>query len=254
MTVSDAGPGTPPRRAFVGDVHGCFDELLALFAALGFSAQVPGPADRIDEVWFVGDLVNGGPKPDRVLTLVEGLQRSGRGGFVAGNHEDHLLRAIDGAPNPTERTRATLARIDASPVIDRMAAQRLLRAAPLTRHFADAAILLVHAAPIDPASDAATQRQTALYGPLADGADDRGRPRRINWARDYAGDDLVLFGHSPHREPARFARAICLDTGCVYGGTLTAYLPLEDAFVSVPARKAYASGYVRDSKSTGPYL
>jgi protein phosphatase len=252
--MTDFHPGTPPRRAFVGDVHGCFDELLALFAALGFSPRKPAAADRIDEVWFVGDLVNGGPKPDQVLTLVDGLQRSGRGGFVAGNHEDHLLRAIDGDRNPSERTRASLARIDASPVIDRMAAQRLLRAAPLTRQFADAGILLVHAAPFDPDSDPATQRQTALYGPLAGGSDNRGRPLRVNWARDYAGDDLVLFGHSPHREPARFSRAICLDTGCVYGGTLTAYLPHEDAFVSVPARKAYASGYVRDSKSMGSYL
>jgi protein phosphatase len=252
--MPEGRPGDTPRRAFIGDVHGCFDELCDLFEALGFGIDAPAPGDRIDEVWLVGDLVNTGPKVDRVLALVARLLAQGRGGFVLGNHDENLLRAIEGDPAQAKRTRVSLEQIDAGNAIDRPGAQALLQAAPLERRFADSDLLLVHASPIDPSATAAEQRHAALYGPTGDGRDARGKPLRVNWPRCYAGPPFVVFGHSPHRKPARFAHAICLDTGCVYGGTLTAWLPHQERCVAVPARRAYAKGYVRSTQSDGPHL
>lgn len=252
--MTDPARDAAPRRAFIGDVHGCFDELCDLLAAIGFSVDAPRSSDRVDEIWFVGDLVNTGPKSDKVLAFVAALIDQSRGGFVLGNHDDNLLRALDGDASPSPRTQTSLAQIDDGIAIGRTQARTLLQAAPLEQYFEDNNLLLVHASPIDTSTDDAVQRHMALYGPTGDGLDAQGKPLRINWARRYVGPPFVIFGHSPHREPARFANAICLDTACVYGESLTAFLPHEDRCISVPAHRAYANGFVRSAASDGPYL
>jgi len=253
MPTNDPSDGAL-RRAFVGDVHGCFNELLELLDSIGFDPVAASVDDAVDEVWFVGDLVNGGPRSDAVLALADRIIQDKRGGFVVGNHDDSLLCALEGKGALSGPVAESLRQIDTGGAITRDRARAMLEAAPLDVRFDDIGVLLVHAAPVDPGDSLERQRETAIYGPTADGRDDQGKLLRINWPRDYDGSAFVVFGHSPHRAPARFARAICLDTGCVYGGSLTAYLPHEDRCVSVRAKQSHREGRLREGASTGPYL
>jgi len=223
------------RTIVVGDVHGCADELDALLAKARFASG--------DALVFVGDLVARGPDSRRVLALARQLGARS----VRGNHE-HKLLAWRRKPRDVRlgEAHARVAReLDADD-------WRALEQAPLWLDLRSHGARVVHAGvvpgtPLDETPPEALLKMRTLdaRGRWSDDAD-AGRP----WGEKYAGPPHVVFGHYAARDPQLHAWATCLDTGCVYGGALTAMV-LDDGepvprgaaarakLVSVAARRRY---------------
>jgi protein phosphatase len=229
----------------IGDVHGCFDELAELLTALGYVIESDGssarhPAGR--KVIFVGDLVDRGPATPAVLALVMGMTAAGTGMSVAGNHEAKLLRALRGRQVTVSHGLAeSLAQIAAEG--DGFAARVTAFADSLLGHLVldDGKLVVAHAglpAAMHGRASAAV-RAFALYGDTTGETDEYGLPVRYPWAEDYRGQATVVYGHTPVPDAEWINGTICVDTGCVFGGKLTALRYPERELVSVPARAVY---------------
>ena len=209
------------RTIVVGDIHGCYDELMQLLEEASFS-----DADR---VVGVGDLITKGPKNREVLQL---FMSDARFSTVIGNHDLALRRhwlgeEVDLKPAQKETHKQLKAEKDAYGtylctlpfVID------------LNTH------LVVHAG-LRPNVELHSQTTGDLTRIRTLGSD-RESAEGTPWYHVYFGEKIVLFGHWPSPEPRRGRKAIGLDTGCVYGYRLTAYIIETDEFLSVPAQRAY---------------
>ncbi len=229
----------------IGDVHGCYDELAELLGRLGYAVDAGGasarhPAGRT--AVFVGDLVDRGPATPAVLRLVMGMTAEGSGVSVAGNHEAKLVKALRGRDVSVAHGLAqSLAQLAAEP--PEFSQQAAAFADRLLSHlvFDDGKLVVAHAglpAAMHGRASAAV-RSFALYGDTTGETDEYGLPVRYPWAQDYRGRAMVVYGHTPVPEPVWVNGTICLDTGCVFGGKLTALRYPEREIVSVPARKVY---------------
>ncbi len=233
----------------VGDVHGCMDELRELLAKLGYEPDAEGlpthPQGR--RLIFVGDLVDRGPDAVSVVELVRRLVASGRGFCVAGNHDEKLLKKLRGKDVRIAHGLAeTLAQIEALPPDERPLFRS--RAAAfldsLVSHYVlDGGRLVVAHAGMKAEYQGRSSmrvRSFALFGDTTGEVDSFGLPVRHRWAQDYRGKALVVFGHTPVPEPDRLNNTINIDTGCCFGGALTALRYPENQTVSVPAHRVYA--------------
>jgi protein phosphatase len=234
----------PGAFDIVGDVHGCKDELLALMAALGWQDS-PGagwthPEGRL--LVFVGDLVDRGPDSLGVLRLVAELCRHGRALLVRGNHDDKLRRLLRGNDVKVDalspEARASLVE-DALPMLEDAPYWALL--APAEQ--GGWGVVVAHAAwrPQVASSKLDYARFYCLYGPTTGKTDVDGYPERVDWRPAYPADGpLCVVGHTPYLGPVvQHGNTLCLDTGCVFGGHLTALRWPERAFVQIPAARAY---------------
>jgi len=240
----------------IGDVHGCHDELMALLDRLGWTiTPVAGePAGVFDVVppstdgtprklVFVGDLVDRGPKTPAVLKLVMGLVRSGHAICVPGNHDVKLMRALSGknvqVTHGLAESLAQLAgesdefRQDVAAFIDGMVSHYVL---------ADGKLIVAHAGMQESMQGrgSGAVREFALFGETTGETDEFGLPVRYNWALDYRGKGSVVYGHTPVPEPEWLNNTLCIDTGCVFGGSLTALRWPERECVAVKALATYA--------------
>lgn len=212
----------------IGDVHGCAQELSELLQLLAC-----GPGDRIV---LAGDLVAKGPDSRGVLALC----REHRALSVLGNHDAHVLRwkqALDAglAPPQLRPSHANVAR-----ELDR-ADWALLAALPYYLRLPELHALVVHAG-IVPGIPLERQDPNMLLNLRTirpDGRGSRGEDDGVLWGTLYEGPELIVFGHHARAGLQRHPFAIGLDTGCVYGGRLTACVLPEARLVSVPARRAY---------------
>lgn len=234
----------------IGDVHGCYDELCALLKKLGYTVggtrlapDVVAPEGR--RAVFVGDLVDRGPDSPGVLRLVMHMVEQGTALCVPGNHEAKLDRALAGKKVTMRHgITETLAQLAAEPEADTFKAKvRAFIAARVSHIVLDGGKLVVaHAgmkeAMIGRASGAV--RSFALYGETSGEVDAYGLPVRAAWAADYRGDALVVHGHTPVVTARYVNNTLCVDTGCVFGGALTAMQYPARTLVSVPAARAYA--------------
>jgi len=227
----------------IGDVHGCYDELVELLDRLGYQVA-PGDAVHPDgrRVFFVGDLVDRGPATPAVLRLAMGMVGAGHAVCVPGNHETKLLRALRGSRVTTGHGLAeTLDQLQAEP--PEFTAQVVEFIDSLVSHFVldDGRLVVAHAglrADMQGRASAAV-RSFALYGDTTGETDKYGLPVRYPWAEDYRGEAAVVYGHTPVPDATWLNRTICIDTGCVFGGHLTALRYPERELVSVPARQTY---------------
>jgi polynucleotide kinase-phosphatase len=233
----------------VGDVHGCRAELETLLQTLGWTlirddAGRPVNAGHPEgrTAVFVGDLVDRGPDSPGVLRLVMGMVAAGTALCVPGNHEQKLLRKLRGRNvQLTHGLPETLAQLAAEEpaFTDRVAAF----IDGLTSHFVlDGGNLVVAHAGLKEAYHGRASgrvRSFALYGETTGETDEYGLPVRYPWARDYRGRATVVYGHTPTPEPEWINNTICIDTGCVFGGALTALRYPSRELVSVPAAKEY---------------
>jgi len=229
----------------VGDVHGCYDELAELLAALGYDVASDGsgarhPAGR--RAFFVGDLVDRGPATPAVLRLAMGMVRGGDALCVPGNHEVKLLRALQGRNVTVGHGLAeSLKQLAAEPPEFSEDVARFIDG--LVSHFVldDGKLVVAHAGLRADMQGRASGvvRSFALYGDTTGETDEFGLPVRYPWAQDYRGDAMVVYGHTPVPEATWLNRTICIDTGCVFGGRLTALRYPERELVSVPARQTY---------------
>lgn len=231
------------RRIFIGDIQGCRVELEALLEKLRFDPST-------DRLHPVGDLVNRGP--DSLGTLRRLRELDARA--VLGNHDLHLLRVAEGLRSLSDGDTFgdVLAADDREPLLAWLADQPFLRTsrgvfqvhAGLHPEWSSPKRRLAGIDPREPHQDtdfATRVRECTAKGEWRAGEGTERRP----WFEFYdaARHDgrTVVFGHWAARGLVEEPHVRGLDTGCVWGGKLTAWVPEDDRFVSVPARRAYAT-------------
>jgi protein phosphatase len=236
----------------IGDVHGCRDELALLLAELGYDlerdeagrpAGARHPAGR--RAIFLGDLVDRGPDTPGVLRLVMGMVAAGTALCVLGNHEAKLYRALSGRSVKINHGLAeSLAQLDREPPAFRSAVAAFIDGL-ISHYVLDGGRLVVaHAGLIERyhGRTSGRVREFCLYGQTTGETDEYGLPVRYPWAEEYRGRAMVLYGHTPVPAAEWLNNTLCLDTGCVFGGRLSALRYPERAVVSVPASAVhYAS-------------
>ena len=231
----------------IGDVHGCLEELLDLMALLGYQVErqerefvVTPPDGR--KLAFVGDLVDRGPATPDVLRLVMTMVQAHQAFCVPGNHDMKLLRALKGRDvQVTHGLAESLQQLESETSEFRKEAARFLD--DLVSHyvFDDGKLVVAHAGLKESMQGRGSGkvREFALYGETTGETDDFGLPVRYNWASDYRGNAQVVYGHTPVPEPVWLNNTVNIDTGCVFGGNLTALRYPEREIVSVPAKATY---------------
>ncbi len=234
----------------IGDVHGCFDELVSLLDRLDYRIErdttapygfrVHPPDGR--KVVFLGDLVDRGPNVAEVLRLAMSMVETAAALCVPGNHEMKLLRALTG--RNVQRTHGlpeTLEQLEREPLAFVDQVKQFLDS--LTSHYVldDGRLVVAHAGMKGEMQGRGSGRvrDFALYGETTGETDEFGLPVRYNWAADYRGQAMVVYGHTPVPEPKWLNNTLCVDTGCVFGGQLTALRYPEREIVSVPAARVY---------------
>ena len=232
----------------IGDVHGCRAELEALLTELGYTigrdheGRAAGAHHDGRRAIFVGDLVDRGPDTPGVLRLVMGMVAAGDAFCVPGNHENKLLRALRGRNvQVTHGLAESLAQLAAEPDEFRAAAERFMDGL-ISHYVLDGGRLVVsHAGLTERYQGRASGRvrEFCLYGQTTGETDEYGLPVRYPWAQEYRGEAMVLYGHTPIPAPEWVNNTLCLDTGCVFGGRLTALRYPERELVSVPAAEVY---------------
>ncbi|MGY1759895.1 polynucleotide kinase-phosphatase [Geodermatophilus sp. SYSU D00779] len=233
----------------IGDVHGCRTELEELLGALGYDLRRDEQGRAVDaehpagrRAVFVGDLVDRGPDSPGVLRLVMGMVAAGHALCVPGNHEDKLVRALRGRNvQVTHGLERTLAQLEAEDEGFRREVEEFCSG--LVSHYVldGGALVVAHAGLKESLQgrSSARVRDFALYGETTGETDEFGLPVRYPWATEYRGRATVLYGHTPVPTPEWVNDTLCLDTGCVFGGRLTALRYPERELVSVAARQTY---------------
>ena len=236
----------------IGDVHGCFDELHALLAKLGYQiTEVNGDvASRHYEaqhpegrkVVFLGDLVDRGPRIPDVLRLTMSMVESGAALCVPGNHDIKLMRKLNGKDvRITHGLAESLDQLETEPTELREKVAAFID--KLVSHYVldDGRLVVAHAGLREELQGRGSGkvRDFALFGETTGETDEFGLPVRYNWAAEYRGKAMVVYGHTPVPEPEWLNRTICIDTGCVFGGKLTALRYPEKELVSVSALQTY---------------
>jgi len=233
----------------VGDVHGCLPELLTLLGKLGYEVVRDDSGRAVNAVHkdgrtliFVGDLVDRGPDSPGVLRLVMGMVAAGTALCVPGNHEQKLARKLNGRDvQLTHGLPETLSQLEREPA-DFAAEVRTFIEGLVSHYVLDGGKLVVAHAGLKEAYQGRASgrvRSFALYGETTGETDEYGLPVRYPWARDYRGSAAVVYGHTPTVSPEWINNTICLDTGCVFGGSLTALRWPSREIVAVPAAREY---------------
>ena len=231
----------------IGDIHGCRDELLVLLAELGY--EVAGPRERPRvvapegrKVIFVGDLVDRGPDSPGVLYLVMSMVEDGVAICVPGNHDIKLQRKLNGRDvRLTHGLAETMEQLEGEPDEAKQAMATFIDKLVSHQVLDDGKLVVAHAGLKQEYQGRASGRvrEFALYGETTGETDEFGLPIRYDWANDYRGPAMVVYGHTPVPEAEWVNRTICIDTGCVFGGKLTALRYPEKELVSVPAARQY---------------
>lgn len=233
----------------VGDVHGCISELRTLLTDLGWQVQLDDSGRAVGATHperrtavFVGDLVDRGPDTPGVLRLVMGMVAGGDALCVSGNHEAKLVRALKGAQvRVSHGLEESLAQLGAE--TEEFRAQALRFMDGLISHYVldGGSLVVAHAGLKESYHGRASGRvrSFALYGDTTGETDEYGLPVRYPWANEYRGRAVVAYGHTPVPAAEWVNNTICLDTGVVFGGRLTALRYPERETVSVPAEREW---------------
>lgn len=224
----------------IGDVHGCCDELEVLLQHLGYartdSRAWEHPLGR--KAVFVGDLVDRGPRIVDTLKTVMAMSRAGSALCVPGNHDVKLKRKLDGRDvTVSHGLDRTLAELDRESPSFRAEVREFLDGLVSHYVFDGGQLVVAHAGMKEEMQGrgSARVREFALFGETTGETDEFGLPVRYNWAAEYRGPASVVYGHTPVPKPEWLNRTINIDTGCVFGGRLTALRWPEKELVSVPA-------------------
>ncbi|NVO29696.1 polynucleotide kinase-phosphatase [Hymenobacter lapidiphilus] len=237
----------------IGDVHGCYDELLTLLGQLDYQVETEPMADTRDlgvrvtapagrRAVFLGDLVDRGPASPQVLRLVMSMVRDGSALCVPGNHDIKLLRHLNGKKVTVNHGLAeTLAQLESEPTAFKGQVRQFLDG--LVSHYVldGGKLVVAHAGLTEDMQGrgSGAVRAFALFGESTGEIDEFGLPVRYEWAREYRGRALVVYGHTPVPDAEWLNNTIDIDTGCVFGGRLTALRYPERELVTVPAAQVY---------------
>jgi protein phosphatase len=231
----------------IGDVHGCYDELVDLLTTLDYTSLTNGawehPHGR--KLVFVGDLVDRGPRIPEVVQRVIASVKHGSAFCVPGNHDVKFMRAVRGRDVQIKHGLAES--LQQFEVFEREHHGFTATAAEfidsLVSHyvFDDGRLVVAHAGMKEEMQGRGSGRvrEFALFGETTGEIDEFGLPIRYHWAAEYRGKAIVVYGHTPVPETEWLNRTINIDTGCVFGGKLTALRYPEKEIVSVSARQVY---------------
>jgi polynucleotide kinase-phosphatase len=236
----------------IGDVHGCFDELQELLFELGYAVnrthateenfgfQVVAPENR--KAIFVGDLVDRGPDSPNVLRLVMSMVNSGIAYCVPGNHDLKLQKFLNGKNVQLKHgLELTVKQLESETAEFKNAVEKFLY--NLISHFVfdNGKLVVAHAGLKEEMQGrgSGAVRSFCMYGETTGEIDEFGLPVRHNWANEYRGKAKVVYGHTPVPEAEWLNKTIDIDTGCVFGGKLTALRYPEEELVSVKAKMVY---------------
>lgn len=232
----------------IGDVHGCASELRTLLTDLGWRIDYDGnhavgathPEGR--QAVFLGDLVDRGPDTPGVLRLVMGMVGAGSALCVSGNHEVKLVRALKGSKVTVSHGLAeSLEQLGGEPDAFKEAVLAFMDG--LISHYVldDGNLVVAHAGLKESyhGRSSGRVRSFALYGDTTGETDEYGLPVRYPWAQEYRGQAMVVYGHTPVPKAEWINNTICLDTGAVFGGELTALRYPEREIVAVPAEQEW---------------
>ena len=223
----------------IGDIHGCRSELETLLGKLGY---VDGAHPQGRTAVFVGDLVDRGPDSPGVLRRVMGMVKSGNALCVPGNHENKLGRWLKGRNvQHTHGLAETIEQLEKEEDGFKEQVREFIDG--LVSHYVlDGGNLVVCHAGLPEKYHGRTSgrvRSHALYGDTTGETDEFGLPVRYPWAEDYRGRAAVVYGHTPVPSTSWINNTICLDTGAVFGGRMTALRWPERELVDVPAEKVW---------------
>lgn len=236
----------------IGDVHGCADELETLLSTLGYSitfearnkrrsAKTAAPKGR--RAIFVGDLVDRGPRSPDVLRIVMAMVRAGHAFMVPGNHDVKFQRWLAGRQvTLTHGLDRTVQQFETE-TADFKEDVRLFLEGLSSHLWLDAGRLAVAHAGIKEDMLGHVNGKIhdfCLYGERSGEHDEFGLPIRYNWAAAYRGATSIVYGHTPVPQAEWLNNTLCVDTGCVFGGNLTALRWPERDIVSVPAARVYS--------------
>ena len=229
----------------IGDIHGCYDELCELLIKLGYAVDMENftakhPENR--KAVFLGDLCDRGPKNIDVLRLVMNMLQAKDAWCVAGNHDVKLLKKLKGAnvqlTHGLDRTVEQLETQDTE-FIDKV--KNFLDGLISHYVFDSGRLVIAHAGLKEKyqGRSSGRVREFCLYGETTGETDEYGLPVRLPWADEYRGKALVVYGHIPSQEVQILNNTACIDTGCVFGGSLSAYRYPEKETVQVKAKQEY---------------
>jgi protein phosphatase len=238
----------------VGDLHGCAEELRALFGQAGWERfALPGQDSPWgDECWrhpegrraiFVGDLVDRGPAVLDTLRIVRNMMATGTAFCVAGNHDVKFVRWLRGKQVQVKHgLERSIAEVEGLPPEERVRVASFLDGL-LSHYVFDGGRLVVAHAGLREEMHGRTSgavREFCLYGETTGETDEFGLPVRLNWAAEYRGRATVVYGHTPVPEAEWLNNTVNIDTGSVFGGRLTMVRYPEREFLSVAAAREYS--------------
>jgi hypothetical protein len=235
----------------IGDVHGCAVELIELLIKLGYGVRLSGnglsrackieiPAGR--RAIFVGDLVDRGPNTPDVLRMVMHIVEQDKGYAVIGNHDAKFGRWLNGKnvklAHGLERTAEQFA---SESETFKAKVFEFVAGLPPYLWLDQGRLVIAHAGiKEDMLGNVSGEiRRFCLYGETSGAQDEFGLPVRYNWAAEYSGETSIVYGHTPVTEAAWQNNTLCVDTGCCFGGHLTALRWPEREIVSVQAAEIY---------------
>lgn len=227
----------------IGDIHGCYDELIQLLADLGYVNN--------GETWvhpegrksvFAGDLVDRGPKTPEVLKLVMSMTATGNAYCVPGNHDIKLMRWLSGKNVQAKHgLQESIDQLSLETQEFRDQIKKFLDGLISHYVFDGGKLVVAHAGLKESMQGrgSGAVREFCLYGETTGEIDEFGLPVRLNWAAEYKGRAMVVYGHTPVPEAQWLNNTIDIDTGCVFGGSLTALRYPERELVAVKAARVY---------------
>ena len=236
----------------IGDVHGCLDELKELLVNLGyeiehckydhegFGYQVTNGNGR--KAVFLGDLVDRGPHSPEVLKLVMSMVNAGVAYCVPGNHDMKLQKYLNGKNVQIRHgLEKTIEQLKGESAAFLNTVKEFLYGLVSHYVFDNGKLVVAHAGLKEEMQGrgSGAVRSFCMYGETTGEIDEFGLPVRYNWAAEYRGKAMVVYGHTPVPEAQWLNRTIDIDTGCVFGGKLTALRYPEEELVEVKAKKIY---------------
>ncbi|MCG7334272.1 bis(5'-nucleosyl)-tetraphosphatase PrpE [Sporosarcina sp. ACRSM] len=215
----------------IGDIHGCYQEFVSLSEKLGYTMETGLPVHPDGrKLVFVGDAMDRGPESLNMLRLLFKMQDAGILQYSPGNHCNKLYRYAKGNNvKLAHGLETTVAEIDALPAMERISFlnryRQFYEALPLYLMLDDNKLIVSHAgilANMIGAPYSEKIRVFVLYGDITGKKLPDGRPVRRDWAKHYKGDAWIVYGHTPVKEARFVNHTVNVDTGCVFGGKLTA--------------------------------
>ncbi|MGE6631002.1 bis(5'-nucleosyl)-tetraphosphatase PrpE [Bacillus sp. NPDC077027] len=232
----------------IGDIHGCYEELIDLLTKLGYELKNGLPIHPEGRtVALVGDLTDRGPQSVEVMRFVIHAWRNKAIRYVPGNHCFKLYRYLKGNPvkllHGIETTVNEIKQLQPQEQHTLSADfKNLFEQAPLYELLDDGKLIITHAAMKEKdigKTPNKEMRSYILFGDVTGEILPNGRPVRKDWAKNYKGNPWIVYGHTPVKTPRIVGRTVNIDTGCVFGNQLSALRYPEFHIVSVPSSMPY---------------